>query len=259
VRSAPERCGPYGDIGPDGVRRLTDDGRRWLSEWLATHPEPMGLAWKCLRRRVKAALRQGVTVDDVASVVNAATVKAATIYDPASGNKFSSLLVRVIESDLRTYHRDLSRRNDHGRLIAGCMNDGEGEQVDGRCPPVDVDTADLLATARRTVFARCGLSVNETRAVVARLGLDSGEPEELHVVAERHGLERHTCSRLVREAVERCCDDLRRILTPHGQTGEAVTPGRGKPRNHLIRLDCGRRVIVPAGNVRPDTTTEDTP
>ena len=45
-----------------------------------------------------------------------------------------------------------------------------------------------------------------------------------------------------------------RVTPLHGKTGIVVEPGRGKPRNHLVRLlgrfDYGRRVIVPAGNLR---------
>jgi hypothetical protein len=38
---------------------------------------------------------------------------------------------------------------------------------------------------------------------------------------------------------------------PHaGQPGVVVArKTRGRPRNHLVRLDCGRLLIVPAGNL----------
>lgn len=36
----------------------------------------------------------------------------------------------------------------------------------------------------------------------------------------------------------------------HGRTGVVVAPGRGRPRNHLVRLDGGPLVVVPAGNLR---------
>lgn len=42
-----------------------------------------------------------------------------------------------------------------------------------------------------------------------------------------------------------------RPFTPHGETGTVETAGRGRPRNHLVRLDDGRRLIVPAGNLTP--------
>jgi hypothetical protein len=44
----------------------------------------------------------------------------------------------------------------------------------------------------------------------------------------------------------------RRAIAPyHGRTGTVVTPGKGRPRNHLVCLDGdGAMVIVPAGNVR---------
>lgn len=35
----------------------------------------------------------------------------------------------------------------------------------------------------------------------------------------------------------------------HGARGTIVLAGRGRPRNHLVRLDDGRRVIVPAGHL----------
>ncbi len=45
----------------------------------------------------------------------------------------------------------------------------------------------------------------------------------------------------------------RRELAPHmplhGRTGEVVRASRGKPRNHLVRID-GREYVVPCGNLR---------
>ncbi len=38
----------------------------------------------------------------------------------------------------------------------------------------------------------------------------------------------------------------------HGCFGTVLVAGRGRPRNHLIRLDDGREVIVPAGNLRKE-------
>lgn len=37
----------------------------------------------------------------------------------------------------------------------------------------------------------------------------------------------------------------------HGRTGVVVVPGRAKPRNHLVRIDAGPLVVVPAGNLNP--------
>jgi hypothetical protein len=45
-------------------------------------------------------------------------------------------------------------------------------------------------------------------------------------------------------------------LPHHGSTAVVVTPSQGKPRNHLVRLECGRLVVVPCGNLMPDTQTE---
>jgi hypothetical protein len=37
---------------------------------------------------------------------------------------------------------------------------------------------------------------------------------------------------------------------PHqGSRGTVVIAGKGKPRNHLIQLADGQRVVVPAGNL----------
>jgi hypothetical protein len=36
-----------------------------------------------------------------------------------------------------------------------------------------------------------------------------------------------------------------------GRTGTVSVPGRGKPRNHLVRLDDGPDVVVPCGNLVP--------
>ncbi len=35
----------------------------------------------------------------------------------------------------------------------------------------------------------------------------------------------------------------------HRQCGRVVIASRGKPRNHMIRLDSGRRFVVPCGNL----------
>lgn len=40
-----------------------------------------------------------------------------------------------------------------------------------------------------------------------------------------------------------------RAICPHGQRGTVVVAGRGKPRNHLVRLDDGRDLIVPCGHL----------
>lgn len=40
-----------------------------------------------------------------------------------------------------------------------------------------------------------------------------------------------------------------RPITPHGQQGTILVRGRGKPRNHLVLLDDGRKVVVPCGNI----------
>lgn len=39
----------------------------------------------------------------------------------------------------------------------------------------------------------------------------------------------------------------------HGRTGAVVVGGRGKPRNHLVRLDGGPLVVVPGGNLVPES------
>ena len=37
----------------------------------------------------------------------------------------------------------------------------------------------------------------------------------------------------------------------HGQVGVVVgRMTKGKPRNHLVRLGCGRLLVVPCGNLR---------
>ena len=42
-----------------------------------------------------------------------------------------------------------------------------------------------------------------------------------------------------------------RAMPHHGRIGEVVAPaGKGSgPKNHLVRLDCGTEVVVPAGNL----------
>ncbi len=37
---------------------------------------------------------------------------------------------------------------------------------------------------------------------------------------------------------------------PHGERGVVEVTGNARPRNHLVRLDDGRAVVVPAGNLR---------
>lgn len=37
----------------------------------------------------------------------------------------------------------------------------------------------------------------------------------------------------------------------HGRTGTVAVAGRGRPRNHLVELDGGGRVVVPCGNLQP--------
>jgi hypothetical protein len=38
-------------------------------------------------------------------------------------------------------------------------------------------------------------------------------------------------------------------VRPHGASGTVTIVSRGKPRNHLVRLDDGRLVVVPCGNL----------
>jgi hypothetical protein len=36
----------------------------------------------------------------------------------------------------------------------------------------------------------------------------------------------------------------------HAAAGVVVVAGKGRPRNHLVRLDSGALVVVPCGNLR---------
>lgn len=38
----------------------------------------------------------------------------------------------------------------------------------------------------------------------------------------------------------------------HGATAVVVVAGRARPRNHLVRIDAGPLVVVPAGNLNPE-------
>ena len=38
----------------------------------------------------------------------------------------------------------------------------------------------------------------------------------------------------------------------HGEFGAVTIRSFGRPRNHLIKLDGGRLVVVPAGNLYPE-------
>lgn len=40
-----------------------------------------------------------------------------------------------------------------------------------------------------------------------------------------------------------------RPIMPHGARGVVIIASRGRPRNHAVRLDDGREVIVPCGNL----------
>jgi hypothetical protein len=42
---------------------------------------------------------------------------------------------------------------------------------------------------------------------------------------------------------------LRTCFLHHGKKGTVEIGGRGKPRNHLVRLDSGERIIVPCGHL----------
>ena len=42
------------------------------------------------------------------------------------------------------------------------------------------------------------------------------------------------------------------VMPHHGKCGLVEIAGRGRPRNHMVLLDDGDRVIVPAGNLRPE-------
>ncbi len=46
---------------------------------------------------------------------------------------------------------------------------------------------------------------------------------------------------------------LRGFMPLHGVTGIVIVPGRGRPRNHLVRIDEAL-IIVPCGNLRPPAT-----
>jgi hypothetical protein len=43
---------------------------------------------------------------------------------------------------------------------------------------------------------------------------------------------------------------LRAVVPYHGRPAVVVVAGRGRPRNHLVRLDDGTTVVVPCGNLR---------
>lgn len=41
----------------------------------------------------------------------------------------------------------------------------------------------------------------------------------------------------------------RRLFPYHGQEGVVVIASKGRPRNHMVLLKSGKRVVVPAGNL----------
>lgn len=44
--------------------------------------------------------------------------------------------------------------------------------------------------------------------------------------------------------------DYAHMMPLHGRVGRVVTVSTGRPRNHGVEVDDGRRVAVPAGNLR---------
>ena len=44
-------------------------------------------------------------------------------------------------------------------------------------------------------------------------------------------------------------EKLRALFEHHGKRGVVEIAGRGKPRNHLIRLESGERIVVPCGHL----------
>lgn len=41
----------------------------------------------------------------------------------------------------------------------------------------------------------------------------------------------------------------RHLMPYHGQEGIVVIASKGRPRNHMVLLKSGKRVVVPAGNL----------
>lgn len=39
----------------------------------------------------------------------------------------------------------------------------------------------------------------------------------------------------------------------HGKAGTVEIASKGRPRNHLVQLDDGTRVVVPCGNLQRET------
>jgi len=46
-----------------------------------------------------------------------------------------------------------------------------------------------------------------------------------------------------------------RAMPYHGKIGYVLISGRGKPRNHLIKILNGPKVVVPCGNLQPVRTS----
>ncbi len=49
------------------------------------------------------------------------------------------------------------------------------------------------------------------------------------------------------------CPTKADYMPHHGALGRVEIAGRGRPRNHGVRLDSGRFVVVPAGNLQRPT------
>lgn len=45
-------------------------------------------------------------------------------------------------------------------------------------------------------------------------------------------------------------EQLRGVVLWHGKRGVVIERGTGKPRNHLVQLTDGTRLVVPAGNLK---------
>ncbi len=133
-----------------------------------------------------------------------------------------------------------------------------------RCRQEPPGNANMWPTWRR--FAPAGLVVapsprNATGAAGARPGREC-ERAQLSPITARSAI-RHTqvkdamlnCPRPGQRVMLRYRRPLRDAGMPHGVRGVVLIVGRGPgPRNHLIRLDDGRHMAVPAGHVFKEET-----
>lgn len=210
---------PKATVRRSGPRRLTEDQKRLVEEFLAKHNGTLfPLSHYMYPRMVRALMSHGHTKDDIEQLALQGVCHAASKFDPSKGFMFSTYAPHWIKSVLgHTIGAAMvARRRGKTRTVSGDFEDRAGQ------PLWDTEGVSVVPEQELDPEWRCHqayareklkdgmrvLSPKYKRILAMRYGLEDGEDRTLLQVGCEMGLSRERIRQIEKKAIERLRDAL---------------------------------------------------